>query len=744
MISGIVLALVGALLCLAPLASLLGYESAAIMGAAAGLTVLIRTLRMFGDGRLHHPLDASWHRGPAVVFFEHLPAHLALLLVPALLLTLNALRVPNCDLWLGAQFWVVIPVVSVIIGQTLAFAAAALPRFHGLAAAAVLLAEIARVLYRLAWHPSITGHEWMIGYFSGSIYDEALSLPQSLLWSRLMLLAGCGTVLLALEVGWRLRAKKPHQPVLAGLLAVSLVYTSISTHRAELDIEIDRDEATEILSGRLETEHFIIHFDPAEIPPERQQRIADDHEFHYGRHVAFFGTDPVAWRGRKMTSFVYPNRTVQKRILGSRNTLVARPWTHEMHIRWSRLGGGSLGHEMSHLFSAEFGAGLLELPIRGAMMPDIGLLEGIAEAADWPAEELPAHHAAAAMRQLDIAPDLRDIFQPTGFWSQPSGKAYTLMGSFVRHLIESRGVEDFKQLYGTGDFEAVYGTRIDNLITEWEGFIDEIVLSEADLQLARTRYSRRSIFQRICARTIAERRRQADLATSRGDHDRAQAIWEEIIDFEPGSAAHRLRLAEVLSERGQHTRALAEVEDLLTWDLPPAQVAQITELKGDLLWRSDQRMRAHVAYVDSLSAGLSDASRRRLTVKRIATDGAETAVTALARQYMLDELPRSTALYTVMRWAELAPADPLLRYLTGLLLTSMEEPEEAARWLSVGPLPAPVLEQQRQLMLADAQRLSGQLDAAEAGYTSLLSADSHRVVRLAELGLQRTEWRREQ
>jgi hypothetical protein len=47
-------------------------------------------------------------------------------------------------------------------------------------------------------------------------------------------------------------------------------------------------------------------------------------------------------------------------------------------------------------------------------------------------------------------------------------------------------------------------------------------------------------------------------------------------------------------------------------------------------------------------------------------------------------------------------------------------------------------------MLADAQRLSGQHDAAEVGYTDLLNADSHRIVRRAELGLKRTSWRRAQ
>jgi tetratricopeptide (TPR) repeat protein len=743
-IPGIFLALVGAILCVTPLASLLGYESAAVMGAAAGLTVLITTLRRFSDGRLRPPLDASWHRSPAAVFFERLPANLALLVAPALLLTLNALRVPNCDLWLGVQFWLVIPVVSVVIGQTLAFAVAALPRWRGLAAAAVLLAEIGRCIYRLVWHPAITGHEWLIGYFSGSIYDEALSLPRPLLWYRLMVLALCGTVILALEAAWRRRAGKDAGPALVGMVATGLVYAGIFSHRLELDIAIDRDEATEILSGRLETGHFIIHFDPADIPPERQPLIAADHEFHFARHVAFFGFDPVAWRGEKMTTFVYPDRNTQKRILGARSTQVARPWTHEMHIRWDGIGEGSLGHEMSHLFSAKLGAGPLQLPTRGGLMPDIGLLEGIAEAADWPAEELPAHHAVAAMRRLDIAPDLRRIFKPTGFWSQPSGKAYTMMGSFVRYLVETYGVEKLEAVYGRGDFEAVYGRPVDALITEWEGFVDALTLSEADLQLARARYSRRSIFERVCARTIAELERQAGIAAARGDLDRAAEIWETIIGFEPGSADHRLSLAAIHAEAGDLAAALSQVDEVLTWELEPTRAAQATELRGDLLWRDDRRGAAAAAYAESLTAGLSDAHRRRLEVKRQLAAGPEGEIADLARRYLLDDLPRSTALYTVMRWADLDAEDPLPRYLIGLLLSQQEEYTEAVRWLDTTPLSVPILEEQRQLLLADARLLSGDLDAAEAGYVALRTSQSHRIVRLAELGLQRTDWSRDQ
>ena len=753
MIAAVFLALVGLLLCFVPLASLLGYESAAAMGAVAGLTVLIRTLRMFADGRLRSPIDPSWHRGPAATFFDLLPTHLAMLIAPALLLTLNALRVPNCDLWLGVQFWLVIPSISVVIAQTLAYAVAVLPRGRGIAAAVLLLMEIGRVLWRLTWHPAVTGHEWLIGYFSGSIYDEALSLPTSLLWSRLMLLAGCATVLLTLEVAWHRRSGKPHGPLIAGLVAAALVYLAISTNRLALNIEVDRLDATEILSGRLETEHFIIHYDPGSLLPDQRELIADDHEFHFDRHVEFFGFDPVDWRGRKMTTFVYPDRNTQKRILGTRNTQVARPWTHEMHIRWGHIGEGSLGHEMSHLFSAQFGAGPLQLPTRGGMMPDIGLLEGIAEAADWPAEELPAHHAVAAMRQLDIAPNLRHIFKPTGFWSQPSGKAYTMMGSFVRYLIETHGIEKFKTVYGEGDFEGVYGQSVGALITDWELFIDGFTLSQTDLEFARVRYSRRSIFDRICARSIGELRRQADIASHRGEPTRSREIWEQIVAFEPGSASHRISLASALADEQDDAAALRLVEDLLTWDLSPNRIAQVNEQKGNLLWRADRHSEAAAAYTASLTAGLSDAAQRRLQVKQVTAAASDSPAAELARHYLLDGPVRSDALYTLMRWSELAPADPLPRYLVGLTLARMNKPGEAARWLDTAALatdeaPAPELpteqlELQRRIMLADALRLSGDTVRADALYTELSSASSHRIVRLAELGRQRVAWQPE-
>ena len=58
----------------------------------------------------------------------------------------------------------------------------------------------------------------------------------------------------------------------------------------------------------------------------------------------------------KVEVFLYPNATEQYRLMGSRNTFVARPWTHQMHL--NGLSVRMLWHELSHLFSAPFGGWL--------------------------------------------------------------------------------------------------------------------------------------------------------------------------------------------------------------------------------------------------------------------------------------------------------------------------------------------------------------------------------------------------
>ncbi len=746
----------GLLLCAFPLVNLLGYESAAVAGAVLGIGAMVRTSLLFGRGALPSPLDP---RGPGALalYLDLARGNLALVLPAAALLLLNALRVKNCDIPLGIAFWGVIPPVSVLAGQAIAFATAPLPRGRLALALGVVLVQTLAFLWRLAWQPPIAGHTWTIGWFAGSLYDEAIQLPRGLLWARVGVLLGSAALVLGLELAWRRRGER----ALGGLpLALAVVLAGLLTlhhQRAALNIQHDQASVKEALGGLIETEHFRIHYDPGSLDERARELIALDHEFRYAEMVSFFDEDPVQWRGRPIDSFVYGNRKQQQRLLGSRQTLVARPWTHQMHIRWSEIGDTALAHELAHLFTAPFGRGPLQLPMRWGLIPDMALIEGVASAADAPPDELSVHQASRAMRELGLAPDLRQLFDPAGFWNQPGARAYTTASSFVQWLIARHGIATFKQAYRDADLEAAYGRSLDELVGEWEGWVDQVELSDGERALAGHRYRRGSIFQRACARTMGELARLAGQAEARGALDRAIALRERMRDLEPGSPEHRLELARLKAKAGDTAGAMeiaarmAEREEL-----GPVRQATARELVGDLRWGAGEVLEANREYERCLSLPLDEGRTRRLLVKHKGTQGDEEGAER-ARRYLLDEGLNSAArLWRALSWAELDPSDPVPRYLVGRTLHQNGEHGAARPWLEragqkqagleqagleAQVLLEPSLEDERRLLEANAALRAGAPGEAEGLYARLMDETaSSRVRALAAEGVDRARF----
>jgi len=739
--------LMGALalvLCFVPLFNLLGFESAATAGALLGFIAAIRTARLIERGDIAPPLDPARRVGPTGDFRRLLLEHLLLIPLPMAIMTLNAVRVQNCDLALGAMFWLIIPTGSALVGQSVAWAASALPRLRLVATLGILSAEVGLFAWRLIWQPPITGHQWFIGYFPGSIYNEALDLPPSLLWYRLSNICLAVVIVLGIEVAWRRRTGRGYGHRLSGALLAATVLLGLWANRFELGMSSDRDDSIRVLGGHVQTEHFDIYYDPSSLPSRSLWLLAEDHEYNYARHQEWMDVDVVAWRGRRIKSFVYPNSDAQQRLLGSHNTMIARPWTHEFHIRWSEYAEGALSHEMAHIVSASFGGALLQLPTQGPVVPSIGMLEGLAGAAESTASELDHHTASAAMRRLNKAPDLRSLFNPAGFWSQPSRRVYTLMGSFVKYLVEAHGIDKLKAAYTNGDFQAAYGRSIDDLVTEWEGFIDEHELSDEDVALARYLYARGSIFDRVCARTMGELKRRAHSAGSRRDTARALALWEQIVSLEPDNPSHRINLADAQGDDLDYAAAAETLAALAQRELSPSRRATVREMQGDLAWRTGDLRAATAAYDEAMSVVLPASRQRRLAAKRSGVSSSASA-REQAFRYFLGSLGRTRALYAAQRWAELAPTDPLPRYLVGLQLYRVEEFSEAARWLSqASGIREQALREQRTLLLGRARYLSGELDAADLVFRTLLGSPSDRIRLSAQDGRDRVAWKRSQ
>lgn len=747
-------ALVGLVLCFVPLFNLIGYESAAVLGVAVGLgsvAVASDALRpSSGRGAAFGPRGPA----PAADFCWLLPRTVGLLLPPLALLGLNATRVKNCDPALGLEFMLLVPVVSAVVSQGLVWSAAWLTPRRGLQALlvlGVLAADLVVFVHHLAMQPPITGHSLLFGWFAGSLYDEALTVPDHLWWYRLTLLGAVASLVLATELRAARRAGRRTRPVWVALAGVALPTLWGVASFEDRGIGLEREDIVERLGATTQTEHFVIHYDPARMAPVLVEQMREDHEFRYAEMQAWLGTDPVAWRGRKIVSFVYPNRQEQERLMGSRGTLVARPWTHEMHIRYDRFRGGALAHELAHLFTAPFGGGPLQIATRGGLAPDIGLLEGIAMAADWPVGDLDPHESTAAMRALGMAPDIRTAFSPAGFWSQPVGKAYTLMGSFVRWLVDTHGIQPFQDAYRNGDFEASYGRSAVELVGDWEAAMDQIEVSEAKLALARTRYKRKSIFGRTCARTVSGLKRRAQAAAARGDLEGSLRLWGRIRGFQDGEGEEGKRGLEearlLLSlKRWDEAEALLDplLEGASAARLDEARRALVHEAKGDLLWHRDDEEAAVVEWNQALALGVGDSARRQLQVKIHAATRTEPAVRALGRDYLLDPTsPRST-LFEAFAWAQASPADPVPRYLLGLQLTLAEEPAAAVAVLAgeAGRLPSAHLDEQRRQLLVLNHYWLRQLDEADAVLATLRRSKSARQTEFAREMGERVAWLR--
>ena len=735
-------ALTGVLLCFLPLFEIIGYESGAAVGVVCGVCAALLTTGLFPLGG-RGPLEVRGD-GP-LLFIRAFGRHLLLALPPLLFLGLNLFRVPACDVAMGVGFWILIVPFSILMGQAVGWAAsAARGRMGRLVWVLVLLGGngVAFGLH-IALHPPIRGHQWLIGYFSGSIYDEALTLPPSLLWYRITGVFLVGALVWGAE--W-IRRGRTSRRLAALALSCLVVWVGATALEEEMGVRISRDTIAEKLGGVTETEHFVIHFPLTTATMTQLDLLEQDHEFRYAEMKDFFGTDPVALHGEKIHSFVYPDNEVKGRLMGARRTLIAKIWLREMHITWAGYGHHLLAHELAHIFTEPFAAGPLRLSMQHGIGANMGLVEGVATAADWPADELTPHEAAQAMRLLGIAPDIRGLVGASGFWTQASGKAYTLMGSFVRFLIEVHGIDRFKQVYSGGDFLGVYGLPADRLVKEWEDFLEGIEVGEREMELARYRYTRPSIFGKVCARAVAELRRKAELAAAAGDVERARTYFDEILSYDPENIAYRLAQAKLLAwaqDVGGASEAIDQLLEDAPSDLSPSLLAAALHTKADLAWRSDDHTEAASLYTECEMLGVGDDTMRALVVKRRSLSLPPPS-RALARRYLLESPPEATLLYYPMAWRVHDPSDALAAYLVGRKLWIEGEWEHAASVLEESAtygLDEPILSMELMYMRATTAYHLGDDATAHTLFTNLAEEGSSRLQTLSMEWLARLSWR---
>ena len=633
----IVLVIVAALTAL-PLVGSLGYEHAFVLSPILSLLAIAVGFDALRD--LAGTERASWWNAGACILRE-----LAVLHAIAVGMTLlGGLWQRGCDPLGGLQFYAMGPLPASLLGAVCGVGAAVLTprRGRGLLLGFVPMAAcIVLGLYRLYAHPVVFAYDPFFGYFSGSVYDEGVAVGERYLRYRgYTLLAGASAMgLLALVTDARLvRRARPlgelregrRLPLALVTLVGALASFAIGLQAAHLGFTADEASIREVLSGRIETEHFVIDYAPRTPDDRTIELVAAEHEFAYDRlRTAMGGRAPDG----KIHSFVFADRGQKRAAMGAGSVQVAAPWRQQIYLDHRAFPHPVLHHELAHIFGNTVGDDLFGVS-RDGLRINVGLIEGFATGlAPRPSDRLDLHDQVEVLEALQRRPPLAAIMGP-GFLGHSSRVAYTTAGSFVLWLVETRGFEPMATFYRTaGDAEASYGTSLEDLEAQWLAFLKARGGARPeDVEAQAQRFKRGSLFQRPCAHTVAEVRGELARADRRARFDEALELHTTLCRLEPKDPLHRLGLARGHMQQRDTAGALAALDAVAQMpDLTVSVRSRMLELRGDVHLFDGALQPAREAYEAGLALPNDESHTRVLQLKREAT--LDPALAAVITEY---------------------------------------------------------------------------------------------------------------
>jgi len=675
---GIGLYFLASLLCThVPLLNYLGYEFCVVTSLLA--SAFSGFLSISFVKRTLAATEAAAERRAAGLsaFAGSLAASMTLLVIPLVVMLTNALFVMNCSVIQGFGLYLVIPVVSVVFSVSLGFFCAV---YFLHSRTAFVLLSLVTIGYAIAlgyYTPAIYSYNFFYGYFPGVTYDETLRLGWTLVLFRVVTLVVAaslaGTALVVLgtthvtnSVWEKTRScvnaiRRP--PYLYGAAPVVMILAVAFIYRNELGFEAHRTFILRTLDKQWRTEHFTICYSHESYSNDEIRWIGAEHEFqlHQILNVLY-----LPFRGR-IESYIYPSSDVKQHLIGAGPTDIAKPWSSQIHLTKQSL-GAALKHELVHLLAAPFGVPVVRVSLSW------GLLEGLAMAIERISGNRTLHQYAAALYRFGLAPPMKELMSFTGFAFHSSTVSYVLVGSFCRHLIDRYGIRKMMLVYGRGDYSTVYGRSLDELIAEWQGFLGRLSVTDPDRDAIDAFFRRPPIFQKVCARVLANRMMQARRMFERKEYTTAAALYRQ--SFEDGGAYEALSgyFASALRLRQFHVLSSA-LDTIILKDPLPTRYLPLFLIVGDAMWAEGKSEKAAEVYSRVIAADISDgftevASLRLHSMKDEANEGR-------LLSYFLSDLGDTLGLRTLDSIIYATPGDWVPLYLKAMVLQRLDRFQDA-------------------------------------------------------------------
>ncbi|MBN2670395.1 MAG: hypothetical protein JXX29_01905 [Deltaproteobacteria bacterium] len=499
--------MISIVLCVTQMTNALGFEYAFISGLYLSLAA--------GHLAAVHPSRVRKQLAPfpgatstVLKLAAHSLAPAMLLLATSLVISLiNTVFVPPCNTRIGLLFFLLIPLISVVMSVVCALTLGLLFRSRAAAVIGWYTLWFGAALWvgiQLYTTPAVFGYGPFIGYWPGVLYDKSIDIQLPLISYRVFNLVAAGLLLWGIHVsldtaGLRLslkkwfRTKRKFMPLLGGILFFVMdwgvsadMHHRISTKRlqAELPIHHSLNDAD-------------FYFD-TQIPPEYRRNLMLDAAFSLYQLKHYFGVSKTP----HINIFVFKDADQKKKWMGAQHTSVAKPWLGQTYIIADDFPHWTLRHELAHLVAAAFGRGPFSIAgSLGGWVPNPGLIEGIAVSATPVSGQTNLHQRAKGMQQLKLLPSLNQLFG-ISFFNFYSGSAYTAAGSFCRFFQRTYGAEALRELYSGRSIGEITNRPQDEVEKQWYDFLTTVPLSNAQLEQISYQFDRPSIVATRCVREV--------------------------------------------------------------------------------------------------------------------------------------------------------------------------------------------------------------------------------------------------
>jgi hypothetical protein len=529
------------------------------------------------------------------------------------------------------------------------------------------LGGVAVSLWRFFGSPMVFAYDPFAGFFSGTLYDTVID-ASGLISYRAGSLATLGAaIVLALHLrrrpDGRLRLAWIGRPGVAIAGAVCAI-ASVAHSASGPDLGHWQTPASiaKALGGRADGARCsVIH--PRGMRADDLDRFVRDCDANVRQVEAWFG----AKGPDRITVYLFGDVGQKAYLMGAADTQIAKPWRREVYVQQAAYPHPVIGHELAHVIAGAFARGPFKTAgDLGGLIPNPGLVEGVAVAASPREGDLSPAEWAKAMKDLHLLPKLSDLFA-LGFLGANSGVAYTVSGAFVGFVKDSYGAAAVRDWYGGKPLPAITGLSWSELETKFLGALDALPLSDAARSQAKARFDRPGIFGRRCPHVVDKCVRQADGLRSSGDEDGALDLYARVRELDPGDAMIRVMMARARIKKGELEAGKADLTAIAADEKAPRHVRDraLEDLADLALAPGGDGAFAAATYRELMARTIDEDTLRTLEVKAWAAE------TPRARQAIFEFLvgdpirgaDRVRAALLFGKWIQEAPRDGLPEYL---------------------------------------------------------------------------------